>query len=176
MLNSYLIVGEILKPQGIRGELKVKPITSDPDRFYDLKEVYFKKGETYEKRSVHCKRVHDGFAYLTMQSVGDRDEAEKLRGQLLYIQRKDAIALQPEEDFICDLVGCVALDTKGNKVGVLREIMQPGANDVYIIDTPRGELLLPALKRVVIKTDVSSRTITLDENEIDTFAVWSDED
>ena len=103
MLSPYLIVGEILKPQGVRGEIKVRPITNDPDRFWDLERVYLKQGERYEARAMRCTRVHDDFAYITLEGVNDRNGAEALRGVLLYVRREEAVALSEDENFICDL-------------------------------------------------------------------------
>ena len=176
MLTPYLIVGEILKPQGVRGEIKVRPITKDPDRFFDLDRVYLKQGERYEARGAHCVRVHDGFAYITLQGVNDRDAVEGLRGMLLYVRREDATALSADENFICDLVGVTAYDRAGNRIGRLREVLQPGANDVYVFDTPRGEMLLPALRRVVLEVDVQNARMVLDEEALPQLAVYPDTD
>lgn len=174
MLTPYLIVGEILKPQGVRGEIKVRPITNDPDRFYDLEKVYLKQGERYIVRGMHCNRVHDGFAYISMEGVKDRDAAETLRGALLYVRREEAVTLSEDENFICDLVGCVAYDQRGERIGTLREVLQPGANDVYVFDTARGEMLLPALRRVVLEVDVRQARIVLDADVLPEIAVYPD--
>lgn len=174
MLSPYLIVGEILKPQGVRGEIKVRPITNDPDRFWDLERVYLKQGERYEARAMRCTRVHDDFAYVTLEGVNDRNGAEALRGTLLYVRREEAVALSEDENFICDLIGCVAYDKKGERIGKLREVLQPGANDVYIFDTARGEMLLPALRRVVLEVDVQNARMVLDEDVLPELAVYPD--
>ena len=174
MLTPYLIVGEILKPQGVRGEIKVRPITNDPDRFFDLEKVYLKQGERYVARGMDCVRVHEGFAYITMEGVNDRNAVETLRGALLYVKREEAVELDEDENFICDLVGCIAYDKKGERIGKLREVLQPGANDVYIFDTARGEMLLPALRRVILEVDVQNAKMILDEDVLPELAVYPD--
>ena len=169
MLSEYLAVGEIARPQGLRGELKVKPLTDDPDRFFDLKRVRL-NGET---RALHCVRVHDGFAYVRLEGVYSREAAEALRGALLYVHRDEAVPLSEDENFICDLVGCEVLDTEGTAYGTLKEVLQPGGADVYPIKGPAGEWLVPALKRVVLEVDVLKKRILLDANGVRETAVKS---
>ena len=123
---------------------------------------------------MRCTRVHDDFAYITLEGVNDRNGAEALRGVLLYVRREEAVALSEDENFICDLIGCVAYDKKGERIGKLREVLQPGANDVYIFDTARGEMLLPALRRVVLEVDVQNARMVLDEDVLPELAVYPD--
>ena len=82
--------------------------------------------------------------------------------------------LDEDSTFICDLIGCVAYDKKGERIGKLREVLQPGANDVYIFDTARGEMLLPALRRVVLEVDVQNARMVLDEDVLPELAVYPD--
>lgn len=175
MLSNYLAVGEVLKPQGVRGEVKVQPLTNDPERFFDLQEVYIKRGEAYASHRVSCRRVHEGYAYLNFEGVEDRDAAEKLRGEVLYVDRAHAVPLGEDENFICDLIGCEAFDRAGNPIGTLRDVMQPGANDVYVFQTPRGEMLLPARKEVILSVDVQEKRMILDESALPRLAVYSDD-
>lgn len=174
MLDNYLAVGTVLKPQGVRGEVKVRPLTNDPDRFFDLKQVFLKRGGTYAPHAVSCTRVHEGYAYVAFEGVTDRDAAERLRGELLYVDRAHAVQLGEDENFICDLIGCEAVDCAGNGLGRLTDVLQPGANDVYVFDTPRGEMLLPALKEVVLSVDAAQKRMVLDERALERFAVYSD--
>ena len=88
MLNPYLLVGTIVKPQGIRGEVKLHPETDDPERFLDLKEAYLRRGDVYEPVTILSARVSGGEAFLTLPGVTDRDAAEKLRDQAVYIDRE----------------------------------------------------------------------------------------
>ena len=173
MLQPYLSVGQVIKPQGVRGEVKVKPLTDDPRRFLDLTQVFVREGEAYLPREMCCTRVHDGFAYLQFEGVGDREAAEALRGVLLYVDRGNAAPLPEDAHYIVDLVGCEVFDTRGERIGVLAEVLQPGASDVYVIDTPRGQLLIPALKRVVPEVDVAARRITIDERVLPEVAVYN---
>ena len=172
MPQPYLAVGQVIKPQGVRGEVKVKPLTDDPRRFLDLEQVFVRDGEAYAPRVARCTRVHGGFAYLLFEGVGDREAAEPLRGTLLFVDRAHGLPLPEDSHYIVDLVGCEVFDTQGERVGALVEVLQPGAHDVYVISTTRGELLVPALKRAVPTVDVAARRITVDEKVLPEVAVY----
>ena len=105
MLNPYLLVGTIVKPQGVRGEVKLHPETDDPERFLSLKEAYLRRGDEYEPVTILSARVSGGEAYLTLPGVTDRDEAEKLRNLGVYVDRAHARQLSDNEVFIADLLG-----------------------------------------------------------------------
>ena len=141
-LSTHLLIGEVLKPQGIRGEVKVKPVTCDPERFYDLAQVFFEKNGQYEPVQVRSARVDRSGAYLLLEGVSDRSEAETLRGQLIYIDREHAVQLPEDAEFICDLIGCHGADDEGRDLGELVDVMQPGGNDVYVFRGPLGEVAL----------------------------------
>ena len=175
MLDSHLVIGEILKPQGVKGEVKVRPITCDPGRFADLKTVYFKRGEAFEARAMRFVRGDADAVYLIFQGVNDRDAAEKLRGELIYVDRAHAVQLPADAEFICDLIGCVARDDEGNEIGTLYEVMQPGAGDVYAFKGPRGDVLVPALKSVVLGVDVVKKEMLLSKARLKEVAVYEDE-
>lgn len=175
MLDAYLVIGEILKPQGVRGEIKVRPLTSDPERFYDLEQVFFQKGQAYEACAVEACRVSDEAVFLKLEGINDRDAAEALRGQMLHIDRENAVELTEDENFIVDLIGCIGTDTNGREIGKLIDVMQPGGNDVYIFKGALGEVLVPALRSVVLKVDVHGKTILLDAKRLGEVAVF-DED
>ena len=175
MLSTHLMIGEITKPQGVRGEVKVRPVTCDPERFYDLTYVFLKRGETYVERKVSVNRVDDDAVYMTFDGVSDRDGAEKLRGEELYIDREHSVELPEDMNFICDLIGCEGTDTEGRKLGKMTDVMQPGGNDVYVFKGPLGEVLVPALKSVVVEVNVEEKRIVFDAKRLNEVAVF-DED
>ena len=175
MLSTHLMIGEVTKPQGVRGEVKVRPVTCDPERFYDLTYVFLKRGETYVERKVSVNRVDDDAVYMTFDGVSDRDAAEKLRGEELYIDREHSVELPEDMNFICDLIGCEGTDTEGRKLGKMTDVMQPGGNDVYVFKGPLGEVLVPALKSVVVEVNVEEKRIVFDAKRLNEVAVF-DED
>ena len=176
MQAEYLQIGEIVKPQGIRGEVKLKAMTSDLSRYARLDYVFLLRKGEYVKTKVEKGRSYDGFAFLKLEGVRDRNEAEMMRGVKVYIDRAHAIDLDEDENFVCDLIGLKAIDTKGNEIGTLRDVLTPNAVcDVYAFDTPRGDMMIPALRRVVKAVDLDEGTITLDEEVLPEVAVWEDE-
>ena len=175
MLSSHLMIGEITRPQGIRGEVKVRPATNDPNRFYDLDRVFLKRGEEYVERTISVSRVEPDAVYMTFEGVTDRNAAEALRGEFIYIDRAHAVQLPEDANFICDLIGCEGIDTNGRRLGRMVDVMQPGGNDVYVFHGPLGEVLVPALKSVVTEVNVEEKRIVFDAKRLNEVAVF-DED
>lgn len=173
MLTPYIEIGEVLRPHGIQGLVKVRPETDAPERFLDLKEVWLSQGQDYRPAAVREISVRDdGFVYLRLDGAVTRNDAEKQRGLILYVDRAHARALDQDEWFICDLVGCQVSTDLGETIGVVTDVMQPGPNDVFVIRTPRGEALVPVLKRVIVKVDVENRKIVLDHARLPEVAVF----
>ena len=125
-MNEYLMIGEVLKPQGVRGEVKIKPYAADLEAFHDWKTLYLHDSASYQPIKASCSRVHDGFAYVTLGECKTMDDAEKLRGQKLYIDRAHALSLAEDEVYISDLIGCVAVDETGASLGKLTDVLQHG--------------------------------------------------
>ena len=104
MLSAYFLVGEVLKPHGIHGEAKVKPYARNPEDFLKWKTLYVKTGEIYSPVSAKCSRVHDGFAYLTLEGCTTPEDVERNRGKELYVDRAHASPLEEGEFYISDLM------------------------------------------------------------------------
>jgi len=176
MQTQYLQIGEIVKPQGIRGEVKLRAMTSDLTRFARLESVFMLKNGAYEEIRVQKGRTYDGFAFLKLQGIDDRNAAEALRGVKLFVDRAHAIELDEDENFVCDLIGLEAVDTNGEAIGELVDVLTPNSVcDVYVFDTPRGEMMIPALRRVVKEVDLDAGKIVLDAQVLMEVAVWEDE-
>lgn len=173
MLSEYLQIGEVLRPQGIKGLVKVRPDTDDPYRFEDLDFVYIKTAKGYEEAEISDVSIRDDGVYLRLNDVQDRNEAEKQRGIVLYVDRAHARELEEGETFICDIIGCKAVDLDGNELGVVKDVMQPGGNDVYVIKCPKGEMLLPAVKHAVPEIDVENGIMKIDAARLPEVAVCS---
>ena len=174
MKQDYLLLGEIVRPQGIRGEVKVRHYTDDPERFYDLDVVFLKRGESYEEKNVEDARVQGDDVYLKLEGIDDRNEAEKLRNLQLWVDRDNAVELGEDEVFIADILGAKAFDTKGNQLGVLRDVLTPGGVDVFVLKTPKGNLMFPALKEVLLEMNADEGKLVLDENKLEEVALYED--
>jgi len=159
----------------VRGELKLRPCTCDPDRFEGLELAYFKKGEAYVPVNIRVNRIGLDAVFMNIEGVNDRNEAERMRGEFLYIDRAHAVELDEDSTFLCDLYGLHGIDDSGRDFGTLKDVLQPGGNDVYIFKGPLGEVLVPALKSVVIKVDLEKGEMLMDANRLNEVAVF-DED
>ena len=175
MLSEYLMIGEITKPQGVRGEVKLRPCTCDVDRFDGLETVYFEKNGGYAPVQVRVNRVSGDAVFMNVEGVSDRDAAEALRGTKVYIDRAHAVELDADSNFLTDLYGLRGVVTDGRDLGKLADVMQPGGNDVYAFKGALGEVLVPALKSVVLKVDLEKGEMLLDARRLNEVAVF-DED
>ena len=165
MLAEHLQIGRILGPHGIRGELKVLPLTDDPSRFDALKDCFLDDiggGPPVPCRCVSVRHQNDSIL-MRLHGVDTREDAERMKGRYLLVHRKDAIRLPPGSHFICDLIGCQVESVQGEALGVLDEVLATGSNDVYLVkkDGVR-DLLIPALKTVIRSIDIEARLIRVD--------------
>ena len=174
-MQEYLLIGEITKPQGVHGELKLRPNTCDVYRFEGMKKAYVKEGENYRAVRIDVRRVGDDAIFLRMEGVETRNDAEEMRGTALYIDRANAVELDEDSCFICDLIGLKGILTDGSEIGKITDVMQPGGNDVYVFSSKRGEVLVPALKSVVVRVNLEEGTMLLDAERMAEVAVY-DED
>ena len=172
MLSQYLMIGEITKPQGVRGEVKVRPCTCDPDRFEGLGTVYIEKEGGYAPLTIRVNRLGADAVFMNVAGVSDRDAAEKLRGTRLYIDRAHAVRLDGDSNFLTDLYGLRGIVDDGRDLGKLTEVMQPGGNDVYVFNGPLGEVLVPALKSVVASVDLEAGEMRLNGSRLNEVAVF----
>ena len=171
MLQEYLQIGQVLRPQGIKGLVKVRPDTDDPWRFEELESVFLKDGQSYHAVSIEDVSIRNDGVYLRLDGVSDRDLAEKQRGLVLYIDRAHARQLEENETFICDIIGCKAMTLDGQEIGVVKDVLQPGGNDVYVIKTPKGEMMLPALRHVVPEIDTENQIMRINASLLPEVAV-----
>lgn len=153
-----LTVGRIICPWGVRGQVKVEPLTDDPKRFKSLPEVFIEFADSavfYQIESVIF--LKDYFPVIKLEGINSRQKAEALRGYYLKIQRKHAVKLPKDRYFICDIIGLCVFDESGNYIGTVKDVLQTGANDVYAVETPdQKEVLIPAIKQVVKKIDLEN--------------------
>lgn len=161
---DYFELGQVLKPQGIKGEVKLQPYTDDLERFGALSHVYLKKGGAYERRNVQSARVYREFAFVKIEGVDDRNAAELLRGQNLYIDREHAAPLPEGAHYIADLIGLTVYDNAGREIGRLEEILKltGGGIDVYQVAGETGRILFPAAPGVIIEKSPKEGRIVVD--------------
>lgn len=173
-MKEYLMIGQVIKPQGVRGEIKVLPLTDDPERFLDLARVFLDE-RGGEALAVRAARTREGYAYLCLAGVEDRDAAEALRGRELFVPRAEAAPLPEGRYYIADLIGMQVVDEAGRELGRLADVMQAGGNDVYEVRGKRT-FRFPALKRALRAVDVEGARMELDSAALTELAVYDDAD
>lgn len=163
----YISVGYVLRPQGIKGEIKVEPLTDDMEQFNDWDTLYLEQGGEYTPLKVTAKRYRDNHLFLRIQGYSDINLAEKLRGKYLWIA-KDELGNLPRDTFlIVDIIGCVVHTQEGQELGRVRSIIHTGSNDVYVVKGPLGEILIPGLKKVVSEVDIKNKRIAVVAQELE---------
>lgn len=161
-----LIIGVVLKPQGIRGEIKIKSYTDSPADIKNFKTVYI--GDISYK--VLSCRVDSGVVYLALRGIADRDAAEALRGKNIEADREDAPELEEGTYYIVDIIGCEVFDEKGEKLGVIKDIAA-SATDVYTINNGKKDILFPAVKGVVASVDIANKKLIVNKKRFYEVAV-----
>ena len=157
--EGYRAVGLIERPRGLKGEIKVLPLTDFPQRF-DPGARLFVAGAP---RTVENSNWQKGRVYLFIDGVADRESAESLRGELIEIPEGDRPSAGESFWYLDEIEGLHVVARNGAELGKIREVLQTGANDVYIVDRgERRDLLVPALRDVVIEVDLGAGTMTVD--------------
>lgn len=152
---NEVLIGEVLRPHGNRGELKIYPLTTDPERFLKLQEVIMRSGKSNQHFKITSARVQMETVVLALEGIETIDQAEKYRGWEVRIDRSEVPPLQ-EGWYYFELEGMQVYE--GDVLlGTLTQVLETGANDVYVVKGTKGEFCIPALKSVVRKVDVSGK-------------------
>ncbi|GAA0122115.1 MAG: 16S rRNA processing protein RimM [Clostridium argentinense] len=163
-MKEFMSIGQITKPHGVRGEVKVFSLTDSLEEFTTLKKVYI---DGVEKKITSCKLQSDR-AILKIEGIDSMDEAEKYRNKYLKIHREDAKELPEDSYYVADLIDCKVFDTEGEELGTVYDVIETGSNDVYWVKGKK-EVLIPALKEIVVKVDIENNEII-----IKPVNVWSE--
>ena len=161
-MEKQLQVGVISSTHGVRGEVKVFPTTDDVTRFRQLKKVYLDTGREMLPLEIQNVKFFKQFAILKFKGIDNINDIEKYRGKSLMIGREDAVDLDEDEYFIADMIGMKVCTEDGSEFGTLKDVMETGANDVYIIDSlEHGEVLIPAIKECILDVDMDEERMTI---------------
>ena len=160
-MEEILQVGVISSTHGIRGEVKVFPTTDDPTRFEDLKEVILDTGREHRILAIQGVKYFKQFVILKFQDVDDINEIEPYKGKSLYVTRDMAVPLGENEYYIADLIGMDVFLEDGSLFGKIKDVMETGANDVYIVQTQEKEVLIPAIKDCIRQVDVKENKMVI---------------
>lgn len=169
-MNDTFKIGLIGKPHGIKGELRVTPLTDDPARFKRLKKVII-NDRIY---GVSGARVASDAVYLSLSGVTDRNAAEILRGEFLLVNREDALPLEEYSYFIADIIGCKIVTEAGGYIGDVKEVTSAKTDYFTAVSADGKTLRFPFLKDMLVKVDIADKTITVKEKRFKEICVYED--
>ena len=156
-MEKLLQVGVISSTHGVRGEVKVFPTTDDVRRFKKLKNVILDTGREQLPLEIEGVKFFKNLVILKFKGYDNINDIEKYRGKSLLVDRENAVKLRKDEYFIADMIGLSVFTEDGKEFGTLKDVLETGANDVYIIDSlEHGEVLVPAIKQCIIDVDVEN--------------------
>ena len=157
-MENLLQVGVISSTHGVRGEVKVFPTTDDVKRFKKLKEVLLDTGKEHILLQIETVKFFKQFAILKFKDYDSINEIEKYKGKSLFVTRENAVKLKKDEYFIADLIDMQVINEDGSFRGTLKDVIETGANDVYVVLCEDGrEVLIPAIKDCIL-------SVSIDEN------------
>ena len=154
-MEQLLQVGVITQTHGVHGEVKVFPTTDDPERFLDLEYVFLDTGREKKKLAIQSVKFFKQFVILKFKGINNINDIEKYKRCALLVDRENAVELEEDEYFIADMIGMEVLTEDGEIFGTLKDVIETGANDVYIINSKQhGEVLVPAIKECILDVNV----------------------
>lgn len=157
-MEEYLQVGVISNTHGIRGEVKVFPTTDDPARFKKLKNVFLDTGKEYLELEIEQVKFFKQFVILKFKGYDTINDVERYKQKSLMVDREHAVKLKKNEYFIADLLGLSVYTENEQPLGTLTDVLQTGANDVYVVKMEeQKEVLIPAIRECILEVDMETR-------------------
>lgn len=161
-MEQLLRVGVISSTHGVRGEVKVYPTTDDPNRFKKLKRIVLDTGREHLELEISGVKFFKNQVILKFQGIDNMNDIEKYKGKDLLVHREDAVKLEENENYVADLIDLKVITDDGKVLGTLTEVMETGANDVYVIETEEGkELLIPAIRDCILDVNLEEKVMTV---------------
>jgi 16S rRNA processing protein RimM len=158
-------LGEILRPHGIRGELRMRVLTDFPEHITRRGHVYLGDNPNVtsaKQYQVQHMRMHQGYALLKLKNIDNRNHAELLRDLFVMVHINDAVPLEDDEIYLYQLIGVTVQTTDGEVLGEISDVLETGANDVYVVQGPTyGEILIPVTDETVIATDIDDGVVII---------------
>lgn len=162
MNQEYFQVGSITTTHGLKGEVKVYPTTEDPYRFKKLKQVLLEEKQGFVTLNIRSVKFFKNIVIIGFEEFTDINQVEGLRGKKLFVSRENAIKLKKDEYYIPDLIGIRVIDDTDKELGILKDVLSTGANDVYVVKTDEGkEILLPAIKECILSVDTENELMVV---------------
>lgn len=164
-MEDYTIVGKVTNTHGLKGELKVFPLTDDMERFDYLKRAYI--GENKIKVNLERVRYHKNLAIIKFKEYNDINEVEKFKENYIYVDDEEKVILPKDHFFIYDLIDSQVFDMESNLIGTLINVLKGPSNDVYVVkDMDKDkEYLIPAVKEFVIEVNILDKKVIINPIE-----------
>lgn len=167
-MDKEIIIGKIVAPHGVRGDIRIMPLTEKPDLFLDLDYLLLEGGK---KLTVKSARFHKRMVLVTTKEITTMNDAELLRDKYIYIKAEDLPELEEDEFYVADLVGIPVYDLEGKQIGKFKDSLSTGSNDVYVIAVPGAkDILVPAMKEYFKEINLAEKRIVVQLPE------WTDEE
>ena len=161
-MEKLLQVGVISSTHGVRGEVKVFPTTDDAKRFKKLKQVILDTGREHLTLEIQGVKFFKQFVIVKFKGIDNINDIEKYKGKSLFVDREHAVKLRKDEYFIADMIGMQVCTEDGTLFGELKDVLETGANDVYIIQSSEhGEVLIPAIKQCILDVDIENQKMVI---------------
>lgn len=156
MDKKYIECGKIINTHGCKGGLKIEPWCNSAEDFTALKKLYIKAKNEYIEYSVIKASIFKQFVILELKGINDMDKALSLKNVTLYADRGD-FDLEDGEYFLTDIIGLDVIDFENGKIyGQITDIINRGASDIYVVSTPNGEKMIPAVDEFIVEIDINS--------------------
>lgn len=161
-MEDILKVGVITTTHGVRGEVKVYPTTDAAERFLELDYVLLDTGKELKELHIQNVKFFKNLAILKFREIDNINDIEKYKGCSLWVRREDGQELSEDEYYVADLLGMKVVLEDGTPFGILENVMETGANDVYVVTREQGdEVLLPAIKDCILDVDIEENVMTV---------------
>lgn len=154
-------VGVIANTHGIRGEVKVFPTTDDPRRYDSLKEVLLDTGTEKIPLKVSNVRYFKNLVIVKFKGIDNINDIEKYKGKDLYVTRENAVPLEEGEYYIADIIGAEVYTDDGKEFGVLSDVLETGANLVFVVKHEGKEVLIPSIPDCVKELDTEAKKVVV---------------
>lgn len=168
MTDKWLNVGKIVNTHGIRGEVRVISRTDFPEERYKIgNTLYVDMGPEQTPVTIEAHRKHKQFDLLTFEGLDNINDVERFKGQLLKVPKEQSVSLEEGEFFYHDIIGCSVFTVDGEELGKVKEILSPGANDVWVVKRKGfgSDILIPYIPSVVKTVDIDAQKISIEPLE-----------
>lgn len=160
-MQQYIAIGKIVSSQGNKGEVKVFPLTDFPERFEHLAEIYLERDGSLNVQEIEGVRYHKNHIILKIAGVDDIEQALMLKDHYIKIPEEQLIPLAENSFYIHQIIGYTVVCESGEKLGELKDVLPTGGADLFLVQGPQKEYMIPAARDIIVGVDRESELITV---------------